>query len=162
LDELLVRNNSLHHISILEITESRLTESVDSALLGLENYVYFSCDRISGRGGGVCVWCDTNRLPEAIPTAKHNKVEFLAIHLRKIGCILILIYIPPGLRVDDNRSIYDYVVNIIDAHLCGYPDSEIIVCRDFIFIFLFINLFKGPYTGQTRERVFREWLERLL
>ena len=130
LDELRLLN-SVYHTSILAITESWLTDSIDSSLLGFANYIFYRCDRNSGRGGGVCMWCNSDLLPEAIPTQKHHKTELLALHLRRIDCVFILVYIPPGISAMDSRSINDNIINIIDSHLSYLPDSEITVCGDF-------------------------------
>ena len=123
--------NSLHHTSIIAITESWLTDNIDSSLLYLTNHIFYRCDRTSGRGGGVCVWCNTSLQPELIPIERHHSVELLALFLRKIDCLFIVIYIPPGLGAEDNRSINALTIDITDSHLRLHPNSEIILCGDF-------------------------------
>ena len=130
LDELCLLN-SLHRTSIIAVTESWLTDNIDSTLLSFSNHTFYRCDRNSGRGGGVCVWCNISLHPEAILFERHEKAETLVLYLRRINCVFILIYIPPGLCVEDSRLINTSIVNVVDSHLRLHPDSEIILCGDF-------------------------------
>ena len=117
--------------SIIAITESWLHSSIDSALLAITDYLFFRDDRVTRKGGGVCLWCHKRFCPELLPTNPIAQIEHLLIYLSTIDCLLVLAYIPPALSAFDHSLIDTYLTHLIDDHLLVHPNSNIIFCGDF-------------------------------
>ena len=84
-------------------------------------------------GGGVCMWCRHQLRPEVISTVKNELFEKIVVYLRKIDCLLLLVYLPPNLYMysSDMSMIRTLLTDVIDEHLITHPCSSIILCGDF-------------------------------
>ncbi len=89
-------------------------------------------DRSSRRGGGVCLYIKetisfrtVTDLPQCPPW-----VECIWAHLPIHRIIFVVLYVPPSLTSEQNKSVLDYVESCSDSVLARYSDSNLIIVGD--------------------------------
>ena len=121
---------SIYFPSVIAVSESWLRNDIDSSLLHISGYAFFRSDRNHRLGGGACTWCNLDLMPEAITFTSLPHVEFCVVYLRKVDCLLIVLYLPPGLISQSLAETFSCFIDIVDSHLLIHPNSEIIMCGD--------------------------------
>ena len=121
---------SVHSPSIIAVSESWLHVGIDSSLLHIPGFALFRTDRNDRLGGGVCTWCNLSLSPQVVDFVGLPHVEICAVYLHKVDCLLIVVYLPPGMASALLSSSYSCIVDIVDTHLLAHPNSDVILCGD--------------------------------
>ena len=112
MDELRLSVSTLH-VDVVIITETWLHEDIDNGLLHIANFDLLRCDRVSRKGGGVCMWIKSVFKPYVlVPTSclSYIEVSFVLFFCDSVPVICSGIYIPPGLSKSDHEGIVDYLI----------------------------------------------------
>ena len=112
-------------------SETWLHDGIDDKLIRLPNYKHFRCERLSRRGGGVCVW--THSSLNAWQLSALHQPDYLNavwISLPRAKIILACIYLPPDVVSSKKRPIDDYIIFNSDLFLSKYCDFDVVICGD--------------------------------
>jgi len=117
-------------VNILAISESWLKPVHESSNFYIPNYLFFRCDRLKNRGGGVCAWISNNYSPQVCFTSNLHS-EFIIIHLTSLKILLGVIYIPPDISAQEKNLLSSEITDSFDQLLIKLPNSRLILCGDF-------------------------------
>ncbi len=107
---------------LLMFTETFLTAGDPDSLLlssASKDYYLFRCDRSSGRGGGVALFCRRHTNPVRLPVPSlFSKCECLAIDLHgALSYRIICTYRPPNSTADQSIQLYNLLHYFCDTDL---------------------------------------------
>ena len=125
-------------VDIVAVTESWLHNTIENRLLQLNDYNLFRKDRITGRGGGVCVYVKKDIPCMRWSNLENDSVECLWLYLRPkrlprplSGIVIAVIYHPPYLPVKEHDDLNEYLINTADLIRNKYPDHGLVFVGDF-------------------------------
>ena len=117
------------------VTESWLHDKIDDDLLVLPNCSMFRCDRLSRRGGGVCVWIKSSfdSISLSPKATLPSSIELIIVRLScgTFHVVCFCIYIPPGLSKPNQDVISDFLICEFDHVLSLFPNDKLIIAGDF-------------------------------
>ena len=125
-------------VDIVAVTESWLHNTIENRLLQLNDYNLFRKDRITGRGGGVCVYVKKDIPCMRWSNLENDSFECLWLYLRPkrlprplSGIVIAAIYHPPCLPVKEHDDLNEYLINTADLIRNKYPDHGLVFVGDF-------------------------------
>ena len=125
-------------VDIVAVTETWLHKDISHSLVSINGYSIHRNDRVSGRGGGVCVYTS-----KSIPCQRRTELErahfeciWLWIRPPRLprpltGIILCVVYNPPDRSAQELRDLDEYLVNTTDSLRNKYPDCGLAILGDF-------------------------------
>ena len=118
---------------VICITETWLSEDIDTVSVSIPGYVMHRKDRDKRKGGGVVIFVRDDARCCLIPIqiVVRDDFELLAIEITNYNLILLCLYIPPSLSSPILRDIYDELVQEVDALLCQRPNRSLVTVGDF-------------------------------
>ena len=132
IDEIrLVLHNSSPDLALL--TETWLTDEIDSDLIGVQGYSIARADRIQRKGGGTAVLI-RNTLPfkaSNVSASFDNEAEGTLVELTSWNLTVLCVYIPPNLLSSSLANIRNEITNIADNCLTANPSIRMIIAGDF-------------------------------
>ena len=103
-------------VDIIAVTESWLLNAIENRLFQLNNYNLFRKDRITGRGGGICIYIKKNIPCMRWSKFENDRLECLWLYLRPkrlprpfSGIVIAVIYHPPCLPVKEHDDLNEYI-----------------------------------------------------
>ena len=125
-------------VDIVAVTETWLHKDINDNLVSINGYSIHRNDRVSGRGGGVCVYTS-----KSIPCQRRTELEsanfeciWLLIRPPRLprpltGIIVCVVCNPPDRSAQELRDLDEYLVNITDSLRNKYPDCGLTILGDF-------------------------------
>ena len=125
-------------VDIAAVTETWLHKDINDNLVSINGYSIHRNVRVSGRGGGACVYTS-----KSIPCQRGTELEsadFECIWLwirppclpRPLtGIILCVVYNPPDRSAQELRDLDEYLVNTTNSLRNKYPDCGLAILGDF-------------------------------
>ena len=121
-----------HKPNILAITETWLDDTVQDNFISLPGYLLFRKDRLMRRGGGVCAYVHSStrvNLMQNTPV-EPDFCEGLWLHFPTHRLILLVLYLPPNLLKDQQKSITQYLLQNSDILLASVNACFLMICGD--------------------------------
>lgn len=121
---------SMYKPKFLFITETWLTNKISSKDIYLDGYKILRCDRLSRKGGGVCVYVkdNINTICKSVLEFP-SEVEYLSFISYNVNYILL--YVPPQISATIKASVLDCLVRYCDEYYCNFPDGHVCILGDF-------------------------------
>ncbi|XP_068707713.1 uncharacterized protein [Montipora foliosa] len=125
-------------VDLVAITESWLRSDIDDSLLSISAFNLFRKDRITGRGGGICVYLN-NVIPCKRRLDSENPIFeclWLTLHPKRLprrlsGMAVCVVYHPPGRPTESHKGLNDYLINTTDRLRNEHPDHGLVLLGDF-------------------------------
>ena len=119
--------------TVICITETWLSDTVDSPLVAISGYCLCRCDRSSRRGGGTAVYIKEGTCFLQLETSSLTflNCDCCWIDLTQIGVLVICTYIPPSIKAEELSKIHELLVHEIDNFLTGRPGYHLVILGDF-------------------------------
>lgn len=119
---------------VICITETWLTDEVDSLSVSIPGYVQYRSDRKNRKGGGVAMYVKHDArsrtiLPRFI--GRCSRSEFLIVEVSSCNLFIVCVYMPPNLLASELQDIREELVYEVDAILCRSPGNGVIILGDF-------------------------------
>ena len=126
---------SIKRPNVFCITETWLTEDIDTNIIQPECYCVCRNDRTRRRGGGTAIFVrndETYRhLQMTLGTGIENEFEVTMVELFRHQMFLFCLYIPPSLNVSLLLDIQDWLVSEVDRLLSEKSFHHVILVGDF-------------------------------
>lgn len=117
---------------VIGISETWLTDAIDSSLISMPGFTLFRDDRLLRKGGGTCLWARDSLDPRRIMFQnKPQTIEATCITMRRHTLLCICVYIPPSLIRDDKDAILNYLTISTDEYLASHQNANVIIMGDF-------------------------------
>lgn len=124
---------SLRSPSIVCVTETWLSSSVDSSLVTISGYNVCRDDRSFRRGGGTAVYVRSDLDFKSIGICDLHALgcNCVCLDLPYLQLLVICVYIPPNLLVNDLREVRSALVCKVDDFLSLQPNYSCVFLGDF-------------------------------
>lgn len=118
--------------TVVCITETWLSENVNSSLIDVPGYYVFRDDRCMRRGGGTAVFIRNECSSVKVDCAdlRDLNCNCSVIDIISFQLILFCLYIPPSVRAADLHKIHDFLVKAVDDALAKKPQYRCAILGD--------------------------------
>jgi hypothetical protein len=116
--------------AILTLTETWLTPD-NVKLVKIPGYSLYSCERVSRKGGGVCIFIADNLFVQSVKSDKYESFESITAFIKLTGNQVLkvcVVYRPPNTKVADFLSDF---TKLLDLNIPSNNYSSLLICGDF-------------------------------
>lgn len=124
---------SIHKVDIICITETWLSNEIETSLVDIPGYSMVRNDRLARRGGGTAMYIKDGLLFKGVNVNDHLNVETEGtfVDFPSLNLCMFCLYIPPQLRTETQKLTLANIDEIVDNFMNGHPKREVIILGDF-------------------------------
>ena len=122
-----------HTPDIACVTETWLSQEIESELMNVDGYSLVRTDRRRRRGGGTAMYIRRHINYVEIDISEHlgSEIEATFVDFPQLQLCMMCIYFPPQLSARTLYQARDSVDTIIDAHLTDHVNRQVMIMGDF-------------------------------
>ena len=122
---------STQKIDIICLTETWLTDEIETCMVDIPGYSMVRNDRLNRRGGGTGMYIKDGLCFKSVPAHLNLQIEGTFVDFPALNLSIFCLYLPPQLRAETQQLTLANIDDSVDDFMNEHPNREAIILGDF-------------------------------